>query len=1288
MLKRIDQLFWLFLSLVLLYFVVVRVLLTWAQTAPEHFLPFVEQVTQTQIQIDSLDIEQTWLGFEFEIKGAHFRSDNAQGRLDHASGDVNLLSLLGGGLGFGEKLTLNGLVLSLAEQPLKASTETVENGFKIDQAWSILYKSWQLINLKDIQVFVPLEQRNLTVGVDSLQTYRGVQWTLGGVLTLEVEGAEKSRIQLKGSFSPPTWRDALEGHANLNVLTPILLEPFYPLMSDEWRETLPSGALLGDIDLEVKRGELAKLMIRTHAQNLVWPDNDDLLPKSFGLDLSWVATNQLSGKASENWQFQIENIRLDKVYVDTISPIYIRLDQNKRLTFQAKELDYEVIRPFAELMVRAFKYDQFGKNIQQLKLVDVSGALDIVELKLTELSLKLPKLAVDAHQNIPGFRVENLTITKNQTDFWIKSPQPISVMVNSIDKGQPLSLTLDKPVHITLDDDQSQWQLERLSFELAQIPMQLNAKGNTMGDLEMDLQLQPESLATVKRYLPYNLMSATLQSWLKTALVSGDGIQASVKIQGNIQDFPFENGQGLFVVTADVNHTHFRFQPDWPALTDFSAHLKFTPYQFVIETRDLVLNSAQDSQEAAVKAKDIRVILADLDQSDIAVQIDGKVDATATHLVDYLQKTPLLEKIGMEGFLKDQVALSGDLHVDLDEIWIPVYGYQDRSEKVKGRVVFDQVDMKLFDVFTLSQLKGQLQFTEASIQSDALSAMLFGQPASLQLSTHKNQIQLLVKGDITLNEAFLSGVSPWQSLISMPLTSAEPLTIHNEFDLTDLVFKLPAPLSEEAMIEQKNRPNTLISKMTLKDSQLKMSLHAGRLIQVQSGFDLAQQQLNHIQVSLNGQSDLKPGVRQNGSEIQGRLHFVDFDGWLKVAPILNDFWSNKWGQSATETPSIFWQKSHLKVDRLGILGAELKNIAFDWSTLLEDPLWVMAIQGDDVKATIKQQSSHQYALDLTRLNVNLPVNPLESKTEDSSCQVIQPRQEHPETKFSVDGKNIQINGKLINKLSFELTNSNDLLKVANLNVFANKVEAPFLGEYLFKKAENTSLLTGSIKTKQVDSLLAFLGFNKGFKGREMQMGVNLDWIGGLGCFMLKHLSGTARFKIEEGLIKDAEPGFARILGLLSFESLARRLKLNVNDFTEAGLVYDQIEGNGNFEQGYFVIDKLELKAPAAKAKVFGRVDLLANELDLKAEVTPSLGSSLPAIAAISGFATPIAGLAAYVFMKYMPFVNEDIVTYRYDVTGTFSNPVLDVKGPSVELFKLGKEKSPTPNGLNGLDEFE
>lgn len=1284
MLKRLQQLFLLVISLGLVYLIVVRAVLTWAQTAPEHFLPFVEQITQTQIQIDQLNIEQTWLGFDFEVKNAQIRSDSFQGQLNYASGDLNLWFFLSGDWHYGEKLILEGLTVSLAESQPDKEAKRLFNDLKIDQAWSILYKSWQLINLKNIQFSLPFEQHRLAFGIDSIQSYRGVKWTIGGILTLSVDHAEKSRIQLKGRFSPPAWRDSLDGNLSLNILTPILLDPFYRLMSEEWQSTLPTGALLGDVELDVKRGELTKLTIQSHAQNLVWPVNDALLPKSFGIDLNWVATNQLRGKASENWQFQIENLRFDKAYVDTISPIFIRLDQNKLLTFKAAEIDYEVIRPIAELFLNRFQDEQFAQSVQQLKLLDVSGSLDIVELNLVSLKLKIPKLTIDPYKNQPGFSIQELSVEKRHQDLWIKTPQPVPISVKAINQGSPFALQLSGPIQITFDETNQEWQLVPLKFQLAQIPMALQASGHSGGKVQLDLQFEPNRLATVKRYLPYSLMSPALQNWLQQALIDGDGIKGNLRMQGHLQDFPFENGEGIFEVTTEVHHTTLKFQPDWPALTDFSAKLKFTPYQLQIVASDVPLQSESLLSETPVKAKTVRVVLDDLASNDIAVNIQGQVITPIEKAVDYLQQTPLLKKIGIDSFLKEQLTATGEVTVDLDSIWVPVSGYDDKTERVKGRVALNQVDMTLLGALPLSQVKGHLQFTESRIKSDTISATLFDQPASILVSSPQEVIKIAVNSALASNNPFVAGIAPWQAYVNIPLSSVSPVEIYNEIDLNPLKSNLPAPLSEVELTKQ-GRPKKLISTITIKNDLLKHELKLANLLQMQSAFDLDKSELNFVSIDLNKQGQRQTTDIDKGGVVKGRLHFVDLDAWLKVSPELQAYGKERWDLSLSEGPAIFWHNSQLKIDKLQVFGVNTNNLSLDWSTLSKDKSLVVAVQGDDIKATIKNKTPNQFAVNLTRLSVDFPLTSSQSKTAESSCQIGAELQKTVKTQIDFEGENIQINGKVIDKLIFKLIHADSFLKIDQLNVFANKVNTPFEGSYWFNKEDNTSRLSGSIKTRHVDAMLNFLGFNKGFKGNEMQMGVNLVWSGGVSCFALKQLSGNARFKMEDGVIKDAEPGFARLLGLLSFESLARRLRLNVNDFTEAGLVYDQIEGKGRFDQGHFKIDKLELKAPAAKAQVFGQVNLITNALDLKAEVTPSLGSSLPAIAAISGFATPIAGLAAYVFMKYMPFVNEDIITYRYDVTGTFAEPKLDVKGPSVELFKFNGNTSPTPSGLDGLE---
>ncbi|MBF6059153.1 AsmA-like C-terminal region-containing protein, partial [Thiomicrorhabdus heinhorstiae] len=61
---------------------------------------------------------------------------------------------------------------------------------------------------------------------------------------------------------------------------------------------------------------------------------------------------------------------------------------------------------------------------------------------------------------------------------------------------------------------------------------------------------------------------------------------------------------------------------------------------------------------------------------------------------------------------------------------------------------------------------------------------------------------------------------------------------------------------------------------------------------------------------------------------------------------------------------------------------------------------------------------------------------------------------------------------------------------------------------------------------------------------------------------------------------------------------------------------------------------------------------------LKADVTPALGSSLTALSAITGIASPFTALAVYALMKVIPDINEDLISYYYDVTGPWDAPVV------------------------------
>ena len=171
--------------------------------------------------------------------------------------------------------------------------------------------------------------------------------------------------------------------------------------------------------------------------------------------------------------------------------------------------------------------------------------------------------------------------------------------------------------------------------------------------------------------------------------------------------------------------------------------------------------------------------------------------------------------------------------------------------------------------------------------------------------------------------------------------------------------------------------------------------------------------------------------------------------------------------------------------------------------------------------------------------------------------------------------------------------------------------------------------------------------------------LKLHWNGGLHCFSTEQSAGNIKFVLEDGSVEDIEPGFARLIGLLSVESLIRRLQLDIKDVTNKGMVYDQIKGEAELNHNVLTIKNFTIKAPSANGIIKGQTNIKTQIFDLNAQITPKIGATLPTIAAFAGAANPLAALAVYTLMKVLPGVNENLVTYKYKITGPWSSPIID-----------------------------
>jgi len=148
-------------------------------------------------------------------------------------------------------------------------------------------------------------------------------------------------------------------------------------------------------------------------------------------------------------------------------------------------------------------------------------------------------------------------------------------------------------------------------------------------------------------------------------------------------------------------------------------------------------------------------------------------------------------------------------------------------------------------------------------------------------------------------------------------------------------------------------------------------------------------------------------------------------------------------------------------------------------------------------------------------------------------------------------------------------------------------------------------------------------------------------------------------EIEKGRFTDINPSAGRLFGLLSLQTLPRRLSLDFSDLFGKGLAFDKIEGHFNIENGNAYTNNLAMTGPSVNINISGRTGLIEQDYDQTATVTPKVTDSLPVASALFG---PIgAGVGAVIFLASeifhsLPEKIDTLLRKQYTITGAWDDP--------------------------------
>ncbi|NOS94800.1 MAG: TIGR02099 family protein [Methylotenera sp.] len=877
-----------------------------------------------------------------------------------------------------------------------------------------------------------------------------------------------------------------------------------------------------------------------------------------------------------------------------------------------------------------------------------------------QIGAKFNHLSIQAHDKIPGFTNLAGEIQANEKNGHLQlNTQNATLDIKDILRGPVPADKLSGEISWRIGDKVSEIKASKLSISSPHLSGVVDANykmdGIKGGYLNLQGKFGNGNAKFASFYYPTMLGETTLR-WLDTSILAGRAEDINLTVKGRLDDFPFVDSknnsdpkQGVFRASAKISDALLEYGTGWPVIEKLGLNMLFEGKRM-----ELNAHTGRILGNQIIKSK---TTIAQLDADYPILNVESEIQGSVSEGINFVNKSPVHEIT--QGFT-DNLKTSGKGKLNLG-LKIPMQDIE--ASKYKGLYQITNGTMANDDIPALSNINGVLEFTESSLTAKNIKATAFSSPVAFNLTSGKDKsIRVAIRGKLNdegLKQIFkeqnfakasqyISGNADWAGdiLIQKPRVS-----IGIRSDLNGITSHLPAPLNKSASqpfslrVDKKQDANTDTLIVNI-DNKI-----GAKIIRSASN---GKMQLDSASVNINSNavnfSEINNEARPpKGIQVTGNLDYLDADAWRGV---LRDFTGGP-----KQSASLPIQKIALKVNALDIFDRRLNQLTI---TNKPNKEGLQAnIQSREISGDLQWQSQNNGTL-LARLSkLTIPdIAPhkistnLESDALNANLkQFVKLDQDYPSLDIVAD--NFELDNKNLGTLELIAYPQND-----NWNIQKFKLSTPegsINGEGQWNnwvRSPNTYLnLTWDIK--DLGKTLKRFGYPDTIKDGEGELTGTLHWPGSPRQFDTTRLNGELQFEVRKGQVLQAQPGVGRLLGLLSLQSLPRRLTLDFRDLFSNGFAFDKINATVKINQGVMRSDDFAMSGPAADVKIKGETNLKKETQHLFVKVMPRISDSI-SLAALAG--GPLVGAVAFLAQKILKDPLNKIASSEYEIIGTWDKP--------------------------------
>ena len=227
-------------------------------------------------------------------------------------------------------------------------------------------------------------------------------------------------------------------------------------------------------------------------------------------------------------------------------------------------------------------------------------------------------------------------------------------------------------------------------------------------------------------------------------------------------------------------------------------------------------------------------------------------------------------------------------------------------------------------------------------------------------------------------------------------------------------------------------------------------------------------------------------------------------------------------------------------------------------------------------------------------------------------------------------------------------------------------------EWLARGSQMQTRARVNLETRNSELLLKRLGYTSPIGDAPGKLALDLNWRDVPYRLSLPTLAGSADYQLEGGTLREVNDKGARLLSLLSLDSLMRKLRLDFRDVFDKGFYFESMSASAKVNQGVVENNDFYMKGAAGNLRGKGIADLVRWRLDFDLSFSPNLGGTLPVVAAFS--LTPITGLYVLALSKLLEPVVDVVTRIDFRVSGPLDAPRLVEAGRDRARIKLNQHQ--------------